>query len=269
MTPVPKRKRARVNPPEAAADPSQEPPATSTLGVLMGLAGDVVAVPRRLPRGLSSLPQDVVLMSQRSRLIEATARAVAEKGYAAATVADIISGAGVSRTTFYQLFKDKEECFLYCYENLAQAHLELVVQGLHNEQLPLPERLVDALGTYLRRIDADRWYARAFIAEAEAASPPIRQAQQQARARIGQALRDWFDMVRTAHPEVPAQPPALFELVQTGLTGYVTAAIREQRQPLESVVRAMASFIFAGFGLYGWARHVLAEETRIGGLPLH
>jgi AcrR family transcriptional regulator len=44
----------------------------------------------------------VVISSQRDRLLEAMIAAVAEKGYGATTVADVIAGAGVSRATFYR-----------------------------------------------------------------------------------------------------------------------------------------------------------------------
>ena len=55
-------------------------------------------VPRTLPRGPHGLPGEVVAGSQRSRLAEAVAQAVDEKGYAATTVADIVGRVGVSRT---------------------------------------------------------------------------------------------------------------------------------------------------------------------------
>jgi AcrR family transcriptional regulator len=42
-----------------------------------------------------------VLASQRGRMLGAMADAVASKGYAATTVADVVAGAGVSRKTFY------------------------------------------------------------------------------------------------------------------------------------------------------------------------
>ncbi|MCZ7630823.1 MAG: TetR/AcrR family transcriptional regulator [Microthrixaceae bacterium] len=38
--------------------------------------------------------------------------AMAEHGYAATSVAHILGRAGVSRTTFYELFDDKADCFL-------------------------------------------------------------------------------------------------------------------------------------------------------------
>src|SRR3954447_16768750 len=53
--------------------------------------------------------------SQRARLVEGMIQAVAEKGYAAATVADAVRAARVSRGTFYAQFSSKEECFLEAY----------------------------------------------------------------------------------------------------------------------------------------------------------
>src|SRR2546430_485761 len=54
--------------------------------------------------------------SQRGRLVEAMAQVVAEKGYPATTVADVVERAGVSRRTFYEQFADKEACFLAAYD---------------------------------------------------------------------------------------------------------------------------------------------------------
>ncbi len=59
----------------------------------------------RPPRGRHRLPPEVVSRSQRERLLEAAVRVVAEKGYAAATIGDLTKEAGVSRTTFYELFR--------------------------------------------------------------------------------------------------------------------------------------------------------------------
>ena len=62
-------------------------------------------IPRRLPRGTHGLDPSLVAASQRTRLLEAVGRAVAEKGYAAATIDDIVRGAGVSKKTFYEHFQ--------------------------------------------------------------------------------------------------------------------------------------------------------------------
>src|SRR4030088_909985 len=87
-------------------------------------------VPRSLPRGIHGLEREVVLMSQRARLLEGIVRAVSEKGYAATRVLDVTRHARVSRTTFYEQFADKEACFLAAYEAGAHAHLEHVTAAI-------------------------------------------------------------------------------------------------------------------------------------------
>jgi AcrR family transcriptional regulator len=66
---------------------------------------------RRLPPGPSKNRERVV-ESQRARLVAAMVSVVAEKGYGATRVADVLEAAAVSRSTFYKLFEIKHECFL-------------------------------------------------------------------------------------------------------------------------------------------------------------
>ena len=84
-------------------------------------------VPRSLPRGRHAAAREVVLASQRGRLLEAMAQCVAEQGYAATTVAQVIARAGVSRKTFYEQFADKRACFLAAWEVGTEILLEQVL----------------------------------------------------------------------------------------------------------------------------------------------
>ena len=54
--------------------------------------------------------------AQRAKLLEAMVQVVAEKGYAAATVADAVKLARVSRGTFYELFESKQQCLATAYK---------------------------------------------------------------------------------------------------------------------------------------------------------
>jgi len=69
-----------------------------------------------LPRGPHKLPREVVTDNQRRRLMAGTACALARKGYAEMNVEDVLLEAGVSRTTFYEHFKNKRECVLLAHE---------------------------------------------------------------------------------------------------------------------------------------------------------
>jgi AcrR family transcriptional regulator len=58
-----------------------------------------------------TIPIDIGERSQRQRIVEAMVECCAEKTYAATTIADIVSQASISRTTFYKRFGGKRECF--------------------------------------------------------------------------------------------------------------------------------------------------------------
>ncbi len=59
------------------------------------------------------------------RLLEGMSHAVAAKGYADTTIADIVREAAVSRRTFYEHFQTKADCFIALYE--AASHNALKV----------------------------------------------------------------------------------------------------------------------------------------------
>lgn len=131
---------------------------------------------RALPRGPHGLSRAEVEESQRDRLLWAVAEAVAEKGYNATTVTDIISRAKVSRTTFYQLFADKRACFLDA--NRAASELLLgVLDGEFKRIDALPDlsarqRFDLLLSTYLDSMAALAGFAKVFLVEVFAAGAP-------------------------------------------------------------------------------------------------
>jgi AcrR family transcriptional regulator len=65
----------------------------------------------RLPSGRHDLPRDVVVKSQRERIVDATAAIVAERGLAGLTIPEIASRANVSHETFYEMYATKQDAF--------------------------------------------------------------------------------------------------------------------------------------------------------------
>jgi AcrR family transcriptional regulator len=80
-------------------------------------------IPDRLPKGPHGLTREQVQASQRQRILDAVLDAVGERGYAAATVAHVTKAAGVSRTTFYEQFRSKEDSFLTAYDEFGERFL--------------------------------------------------------------------------------------------------------------------------------------------------
>jgi AcrR family transcriptional regulator len=60
-------------------------------------------------------PEEVA-RNQRTRLFGAMIESVSQRGYRTTTVAHVIALAGVSRRAFYELFSNKEQCFLATYD---------------------------------------------------------------------------------------------------------------------------------------------------------
>src|ERR1700677_1921610 len=91
---------------------------SSTFGTVgMSRTGSQVApLYRRLPHGPSGMDREDVARNQRPRLYGAMIEAISQRGYQATTVAHVIGLAGVSRRAFYELFPNKEECFLATYD---------------------------------------------------------------------------------------------------------------------------------------------------------
>jgi AcrR family transcriptional regulator len=78
---------------------------------------------------------------QRSRLLDSIVEIVSERGYPDAHIGEISARAGVSRATFYQLFENKQACFLAAQCALA-AKLSTVTADAVAEADP--ERAIDA-----------------------------------------------------------------------------------------------------------------------------
>jgi AcrR family transcriptional regulator len=80
---------------------------------------------RMLPPGPGT-PAEQVAENQRQRLFGAMVASVAERGYGATRVTDLVQISGVSSRSFYDLFPDKQACFL--------ATLEVLLGGTDAEQ---------------------------------------------------------------------------------------------------------------------------------------
>lgn len=83
---------------------------------------------RRLPAGRGT-PREEAARNQRERLFAALVATVAEKGYEATRVADLVELSGVSRSAFYAHFSDKQACFLAAVDALLGSTIEVVAGG--------------------------------------------------------------------------------------------------------------------------------------------
>ena len=126
---------------------------------------------------------------QRIRLLHAMATAVAEKGYAAVTIADVVAGAGVSKRTFYEHFTGKEDCLFSCYAEASDA-LAHVVRAAAEKAGTGPARVVAAINAYVVALDAGGPLVAAMLSEIQATGGAGRQLRRQKIYEFAAVIRD-------------------------------------------------------------------------------
>lgn len=157
----------------------------------------------------------MVARSQRQRLLEATIRVVAEKGYGAATVADLTREAGISRTTFYEMFEDKQACFLAAYDAAVDALVRRVSTAYEAAEGPWPERARAGLAALAEMLAAEPALARLALVDVGAAGPA---AQRRYRAAV-QRLTPLFEEGRDFAPGGRGLPANTSRMAVGGVAG--------------------------------------------------
>jgi AcrR family transcriptional regulator len=169
---------------------------------------------------LAPLPGD---RSQRARLLEAMVRAVAEKGYEAATVADAVRLARVSRGTFYELFASKESCLQAAYRAGYEV-LEERIREAVREARDWREELALGFRAYLRTLEEDPLFARVYLIEAHVVAAEREQVMERFATRYARTF------AKSGRPVPP--PEALFVLA-VGVHELACARVRKGQGVLD------------------------------------
>jgi len=192
----------------------------------------------RPPRGRHRLPPEVVSRSQRDRLLEAAVRVVAAKGYAAMTIGDLTKEAGVSRTTFYELFDDKEACFLAAYDSAVEVLVRRVI-GAYESAESWPDRAAAGLATLLSALAEEPALARLSLVDIGNAGPL---AQRRYRAAL-QRLTPLFDEGRDFAPDGRGLPANTSRMAIGGVTGLISDELVADRA--EQLPGLLSDVLFA------------------------
>jgi AcrR family transcriptional regulator len=157
---------------------------------------------------------------------------VAEKGYGPTTVTDLTREAGISRTTFYALFKDKEACFLAAYDDAVERLMRQVASAYEVEER-WPERARAGLEALLEGLGADPAQARLLLVDVAAAGPA---AQRRYRAAV-QRLTPLFDEGRDFAPGGRSLPANASRLAAGAVVGLIAdELIAERADKLSSLL---------------------------------
>jgi len=205
-----------------------------------------------LPRGRSRLPTPAVQASQRERLLQATVAAVAQKGYSAVTVADIVRRAKVSRAAFYIHFRSKEECFLAATRRGGQLMFHHVMEAVR----ALPDDASDegvlraGCQAYLGFLADEPAFSQVFCVEMPTAGPRAVERIQAAHDRFAEINAKWHRRARARHPDWPAVPDEAYQAL-AGATAelvrsWVGAGKTEGLTELEDTLVALHLAVLAG-----------------------
>lgn len=180
-----------------------------------------------LPRGRHKLGVDAVRASQRERLIRAMLETVAEKGYDATTVPEVVARARVSRNAFYNFFPDKTSCFIEACDEEASELLGVVVAAAG------ASAWIDALrqGTraYLGWWAARPAFSRAYFIGLPMAGEPAVAQRERGYARFRDVFTVLATRARAEQPELPPLPELVPRILVLAITELVAEEVRGGR----------------------------------------
>ncbi len=193
----------------------------------------------RLRPGPGGLPRGQVTQIQRSRMLAAAVEAVEDVGYARMTVAQVISRARVSRKTFYDVFTDREDCFLAAFEQ-ALGQARAIAQEAYDQESNWRDSIRAALARLLMFMDEEPELAKLCIVEALGAGERVLDR----RASVLDELAEVIDRGRTV-TNATRQPP---EVTAEGVVGAIFAVLHTRvlepgDQPLVGLLGSLMSMI--------------------------
>jgi len=172
-------------------------------------------------------------------MLAAALEAVEEVGYGRMTVAQVISRAKVSRKTFYDVFADREDCFLAALEQ-AVSQVGKLVRAAYEREDGWRDGLRAGLGELLVFLDEEPALAKLCLVEALGAGPRVLER----RARLLEELAEIVDRGRFVSSAV-REPP---EVAAEGVVGAVlavlhTRALEEGPEPFCSLLGSLMNIV--------------------------
>jgi AcrR family transcriptional regulator len=215
------------------------------------------------PNGLS---RGRVTEIQRSRMLAAALEAAEEVGYARMTVAQVIGRAKVSRKTFYDVFTDREDCFLAALEQ-AIAHVGGLVRASFEREQAWRDGMRAGLAELLAFLDEEPALARLCLVEALGAGPRVLERRAQALEELAEVV-DRGRLVTSAVREPP-------EVAAEGVVGAVfavlhTRVLEADREPFMNLLGSLMNIaVLPYLGARAASRELNrpAQEIRRNGGP--
>ncbi len=179
---------------------------------------------RKLQPGPGRDPE-AVDRNQRERLLGATVAVVAERGYEAARVEDILVVAGVSRNAFYRHFSNKRDCFIATLEGITEFATPSTVGVFEQTPGPWDRKLAAMLDTLADMLVAQPAMARVAWVEVHGAGAEAVDVVE----RFDRSIEDIVCRALEDSPERAGLPREIVGAVVGGFRKIVHTRVREDR----------------------------------------
>jgi AcrR family transcriptional regulator len=176
---------------------------------------------------------------QRARLLDAAFAVVSEDGYRRMTARRVSGRAGVSNKTFYDLFSDREDCFLAALDHAVE-ELAVVVLPAWEGETEWAARVRAGLGALLGFLDGEPALRGLVFVEALGAGPRVLAR----RAEVLRALERAVDEGRAGVKTGRELPPLTAEGVVGAAFGVIHTRLLERHpEPLTGLLNELMAMI--------------------------
>ena len=197
--------------------------------------------------------------SHRDRIFVALAQAIREKGYAATSVSDVVTTAGVSLSTFYEHFHGKEEAFLAACDFGIEQAIAAVRRALEREAsagADWPSQVRAGMRELLAFLASEPEWSYMAMVEIFAAGP-------RARARRDRTIELFTGLVEPGRELAPEAGPVTLEAIGGAVYSLMYAAIRQRgAERLPEILPAAVFVVLAPFVGNGVASEVAGGDGR-------
>jgi AcrR family transcriptional regulator len=166
------------------------------------------------------------------RLLAAMADLVAERGYPAVTVGDVVGRARVSKRTFYQHFPDREACFLAVYATAAEAPMQRIAAVAADPAVRaggLAAFVRTAVRAYLGAMSEQPVLTRTLLTEISSVGPRGWQVRRDVLGRFADQIVLLIDAGRAQEPGLSTLPRPLALALVGGINELVLEAVEAGR----------------------------------------
>jgi AcrR family transcriptional regulator len=177
---------------------------------------------------------------QRARMIDAMVESCRERGAARVTVAHVVSRAGVSRRTFYELFADREECFLAAFDDASDRAMEHVRES-YDPEASWRARIRGVLLALLELFEDEPALGRLLVVESLGAGPRALERRSRLVARMIREVEAGGKRSKRSPAEVTGLTAeglvgAAISILQTRLSEDDAAGLRKLVGPLMAMI---------------------------------